>query len=136
MNTNSKGQLAVLKIQERAMEKDIVTSIPTTAVSYDMILDDHGKLHRVQCKYADGSSSNSDGAVVAHIGKRTGNSKYRNGTYTKEHADAILIYVPKVDKVLWIPPQVFMGKVSLMFRIAPTQNGQNKGINFVESFVW
>jgi hypothetical protein len=47
-----------------------------------------------------------------------------------------LVYVPKLDKVLWFGIEEFVGKTALSVRIAPTKSNQKKGCNFAENYVW
>src|SRR3990172_1003729 len=57
--THHKGELAFLKCSIRALEKGMILSRPTTETRYDAILDDGGKLLRVQVKYGDCQSASS-----------------------------------------------------------------------------
>ena len=60
----SKAQLAMLKVQLRALELGCVVAMPTTeGTRYDCVIDDHGALLRAQVKYAGVHCKNSTGAV-------------------------------------------------------------------------
>jgi hypothetical protein len=136
MNTSNKGQLAVLKIQQRAMEKGCIVSVPTTESVYDLLIECNHKILRVQCKYGDGKVSEADGSVRIEFSKREGNSKYKHGTYTSQEVDLILAYVPRIDKILAFPPSIFEGKRMICIRTELPKNNQKKGIRFADDFIW
>lgn len=136
MNTNQKGRLAVLKVEERAMEKGWISSTPSVETVYDLILDDGKRLYRVQVKYADGSSGRETGAVSVGLEKREGASRFRHGTYSRRDIDAVLAYIPKIDKVLWIGPERFEGKRNIWIRVSRPKNNQSLGLNRAEDFEW
>lgn len=142
MHTNVKGAIAEQKVVLRALEKGYVASKPVMDSRYDLVVDDGRKLHRVQVKYANGKSSHSDGAVQVHLTSwdHDGVSGHRNAkqqrTYTRDEVDAIAIYIPKVDEVVWLEPEVFEGKRAITLRYEPSSNNQRKGIHFVEDFKW
>lgn len=138
MQTTKKGEIAVLKVTLRALEKGFIVSKPIVDTKYDLIVDDGKERHRVQVKYANGKSSHSSGAVVVQTGTRKykkTDHDYRTG-YTSEDIDAILVYLPSVDKILWIGGDKFEGKRAITMRHEKSKNGQEKGINLVEDFVW
>jgi hypothetical protein len=56
--------------------------------------------------------------------------------YTAAEVDAILVYVPAIDKVLWFGPEVFEKRTMLHLRIAPSRNGQKKGCLLAADYVW
>ncbi len=126
--THKKGQIAVCEVQRRALDHDIIISIPTTEERYDLVMDD-GKLHRVQVKYGDGGKS--EGSIFVDFRRVCRNNGYSKN-YTSEEIDLILAYLPKVDKVVFIPPELFHNKTGLTIRTSPTKNNQTKGITFLE----
>ena len=136
MDTKSKGRLAQLKVEQRAAEKGITVCQPTTEEAYDLVLEDKGQFHRVQCKYADGSSSNSDGVVIAAFQKRSSGSKTNDTPYTREQIDAILVYLPRIDKTLWFGPEYFEGRTKAYIRIEPSKNGQKQNMTFASDYIW
>ena len=87
MNTHTKGQLAELKVQQRAVEKGYLVSKPIyDGGRYDLIIDDGQKLWRVQVKYADGGASHCEGAVTVGLEKRR---KDGNLLYTSDEIDML-----------------------------------------------
>lgn len=133
--TTIKGELACLKFEQRAIEKGAIVSKPTLECEYDRIVDFEGSLHRVQIKYADSKPSNSEGAVQAGIGK-AGTKHGSHKPYTNKDIDAIVVYVPKVNKICWLPPDVWSGKKNLQLRYVKSKNNQTKGIRLVDDYVW
>jgi hypothetical protein len=91
-------------------------------------------LERVQVKYASKPPTNSNGYVVVHLKKWRGRKQVR--TYSSEEVDALLVYVPQIDKVLRFEPKLFCGRTSFVVRIEPTKSGQQKGILFAEKYIW
>lgn len=142
MNTNQKGEIAELKVQLRATEKGWVTSRTVEGARYDLILDDGKKLYRAQVKYAGGKTNHSEGSAVVSLRRAAGddrNLKCRRRkmrVYTSDEVDVVLAYLPQVDKVCWLDPELFNGKPAVSLRYQPPKNGQKKGLHFVEDHAW
>ncbi len=135
MNTINKGRLAELKVEQRSAELNYIVSKPTTEVAYDLILDNGNKLLKAQIKYGNGVSSHSTGAVVVNLRRRKGSTYSKNATYSKE-IDVILVYVPKINKILYFDYDVFSGKSNLYIRIDQPKNGQKKRVIFSKDYEW
>jgi hypothetical protein len=133
MLTNQKAGLAQLKVKARAIEKNIVVSEPILDTVYDLILDIEGVLYKVQVKYADGSVQNSEGSITCGLKKKS-HGKFMG--YTRDDIDAILVYIPKIDKILWFDPEYFENKKQFVIRIEAAKNSQRKGILFADNFIW
>lgn len=130
-----KGTLAEQKVILRAIELGYTVSKPISSARYYLILD-KGKLIRVQVKYGDGLSSNSQGAVSVSF--RTWNNKgggKKSKKYSTEEIDAICAYLPSVDKVVWLEPEKFAGKAACLIRIAPAKIKCGR-LNLLEDLVW
>ena len=134
-STVARGHLAVLAVEARATEKGWVVSRPTTEAPYDLILDDGHTRYRAQVKYANGRSR-STGAVVVSLGRHEGGSKYRHKTYSRELVDVVMVFVPRIEKVLWIGPDVFESRRTISFRVTPPLNGQALRVNMAEVLQW
>lgn len=106
--TQRKGELAKCKVLFRAYEKGMLVSEPTIDADYDLIIDDNDHLFRCQVKYADSSPSNSSGCVKLGLRRTTRNGKIL--LYDPKHIDAILVYLHKVDKIVWLPAEKWIGK--------------------------
>lgn len=134
MKTSDKAEVATLKIQLRALEKGAIVSKPVVeGTRYDLVLDYCGRLYRVQVKYADGESQNGATFVRLTAGSY---GKVRFHSYSSIEVDAILVYVPKQDVVLWIEPSLFEGKRSLSFRLQKSLNNQTKGCCELADYIW
>lgn len=134
ITTNVKGQLAAYKTEIRALELGYVPSKPSFDTRYDLILDDHKKLIRVQIKYADGKMTSSTGAVMVKLGYQ--DRKKNLYTYQENEVDALIVYIPKIDKLCLFPCSVFVGKEKIHVRYEKSKNNQKKGILFAEDFYW
>lgn len=132
--SNWKGQLAVCKVETHAIELGYVPSRPSIDCRYDTILDDGQKLWRVQVKYANGKPSNTNGAVVVKLeyNDRTKHSY----TYTFNEIDALIVYIPRIDRLCWLPPHTYVGKKRLNIRLEPPKNGQKSGMILADEYFW
>lgn len=131
MESHRKGELAQLKVETIALQKGYIVSRPASVARYDLVIDDGDRLIRVQVKYGDGRSSNTDNAVVVSL-----NYTDRKGTdnaYDSTDVDALAVYLPKLDKVLWFTPEQFCGKMKLQIRIA---GGRRATGMWYEDYVW
>lgn len=134
VTTNVKGQLAVSKAELRAFELGYIPSRPLYDARYDLIIDIGGKLQRLQVKYADGKSSNSTGSVVVKLEYE--DRRKNVYTYDMDEVDALIVYIPKLDKLCYLPKRVFVKKRKLNIRIAKSKNNQKIGIIAAEDYYW
>jgi len=133
--SNWKGQLAVSKAEIRAFELGFVPCRPLFDNRYDMIVDDGEKLWRVQVKYANGKPSNTDGSVVVKLAYETRQRRCIY-TYSDTEVDALVVYIPKIDRLCWFPCSVFVGKKVLCVRIEPPLNRQKSRIYLASDYYW
>jgi len=133
--TSIKGEIACCVFDKRALELGYVVSKPSVDCDYDRIIDVDGKLIRVQIKYSDHAPSCGTGAVVVDT-SRTGNDRKRNTPYSVDDIDAVVAYIPQVDKLCWFDAGMWQGRRRLSLRIVPPKNNQTKGINFYKDFIW
>ncbi len=135
LTSNWKGQLAVSKVETHAMELGLVPNRPLLDCRYDVIIDDGKKLWRVQVKYANGTPSHSTGSVIAKLAYET-RQRRRTYTYNDSEVDALVVYIPKIDKLCWFPCEAFVGKKLLCIRINPPLNGQKTKIFLASDYLW
>jgi hypothetical protein len=128
-STDQKGQIAFLKVQIEAARKGAGVCLPTTPARYDAVLDYQGKLYRAQVKYAAAKAQRSQGAVRVDL-------RRRSRCYTADEIDVLLVYVPQLDCICWIPAQVFADRSLLTLRLAPAKNGQSNGCRMIQEFIW
>ena len=134
LTTNVKGQLAAAKAELRALELGYIPSKPLFDTRYDLILDDLKSLLRVQIKYANGVPSNSVGAVVVKLAYE--DRKKHRYAYKENEIDGLIVYIPKIDKLCFFPPKVFVGKEKLSIRLERSKNNQKKGIILAQDYFW
>lgn len=134
LTTNLKGQLAVSKTELRAIELGFLPSRPLFDSRYDLIVDDGKNISRVQIKYANGKSKNSTGNVVVKLEYE--NRKKQFYTYNDSEVDALVVYIPEIDKLCYFPKPVFVGKRKLSIRIKPAKNNQEKGVILAKKYIW
>ena len=128
--------MAASKAELRALELGYIPSRPIFDARYDLILDNPKtrELMRVQIKYADTKLSNSDGSVSVKLAYE--DRKRKRYTYQDGEVDGLIVYIPKIDKLCFIPPKLFVGKERISLRYARTKNHQSKGIVFAEDYYW
>ncbi len=137
MNNLEKGEYAILKVCERALEKGIIISKPAfEACRYDLIVDDNGKLQRTQVKWADGSTR-SPGSVKVNLDKY----KCRSGMisskpYFSTEVDLLLVYVPKLNRICAFPPHIWEGKTSMYIRVCDSLNGREYACHHADNYLW
>lgn len=134
LTSNMKGQLAVSKAELRGFELGFIPSRPLYDSRYDLILDNHKELIRVQVKYGDGKSSNSQGAIVVKLDYE--NRSKQHFEYSKNEVDVLVVYLPKIDKLCYFPLKIFEGKRKLTIRIQEPKINQTKGIIFAKDYYW
>lgn len=132
--TNVKGQLAVSKAEMRAFELGYLPSRPLYDARYDLVVDDGTKLHRLQIKYADGKSSHSSGSVVVKLDYESRTKLLH--TYKDGEVDALVVYISQIDKLCFIPKEIFLGKRKLTIRIKNAKNNQKNRIIAAEAYYW
>ncbi len=139
MKNIHKGAIAEHKVIARALEKGFVVSKPVIDMRYDVLIDNGETIDRVQIKYADGASSHSKGAV--HVELRCNECSIQKGrigklgTYSRNDIDYILVYVPKVDKIVKLLDK-HIGKKAVVLRYEEPIMGKRELMNFVNDLVW
>ena len=132
--TTRKGEIARCRVLARACERGHLASIPVLDHDYDLILDIDQKLWRVQVKYVGGGPSKTEGSVFLDLRRTTRNGKVL--VYSKKMIDAIIVYLPKTEQVLWLPPKLWHNKSSITLRYAEARSGRKLGIHSVDDYLW
>ena len=139
-STAQKGHIAFLATEQRALLRGCIVSKPSLeGCLYDCIVDRDGQLYRCQVKYADGTcGQRTQGSVVVSLSSWSGRSAsgktIRKG-YNKEQIDVLIVYIPKLDEVLWIPIEVLAGKGKASIRLEPPLCA-GKNFNFASEYIW
>ena len=134
ITSNIKGQLAVSKAELRAFELGYIPSRPLYDTKYDLLIDKDSKIIRVQVKYADGISSNSSGVVVVKLEYIDRHNSVH--TYQNDQVDALVVFIPKIDRLCYFPKSIFLNKRKLNIRIAESKNNQKNGVIFAKNYYW
>ncbi len=127
--SRSKGQLAQLKVQIMAMNKNYSCSIPTNAESpYDIIIDNNkGIISRAQIKYCNRKSSRSKNALELALFNTDSKRKH----YLKENIDLLLVFLPRCDSILCYEPKFFHRKSRIQINLT---NKQSKW--YYKKYLW
>jgi hypothetical protein len=137
MDTNNKGEYALLKVKQLALERSILLSEPTMPnCRYDLIVDCGDRLVRAQVKYADAKLTRASGGVYLDLRKVTRGNKRGKPFYTAAEVDVLLVYLPKIDRILWLESEHFHDKTAITIRYAPSKNNQTKGCLMAEEHFW
>lgn len=134
ITSNVKGQLAVSKAEIRAFELGYLPSRPLYDARYDLIIDDSKTLQRIQVKYANGHHKNTSGVVIVKLEYEDRQKKAH--TYQKEEVDALVVYIPKINKLCYFPPERFMGKRKLSIRLEKAKTNHKKRIIYAKDYFW
>lgn len=130
------GLIAQNKVELRAIEKGYMISRPITECSrYDAIIDFGTHLERVQIKYAGSKQTESTGSCVVDFRKRSINGAVRK-TYSDNEVDAVLVYLPDIDKVCYFPIKFIEGKGRLSIRYTKPKNNQMSGVILADDYIW
>jgi hypothetical protein len=91
----------------------------------------------VQVKYAGGKCPKQcRGVIPVGLKKCRTDGRPPLKHYTVEEIDAVLVYLVATDQILWLGPEVFVGRSSLHIRLEPARNGQKKGCLMAVDYVW
>src|SRR5262245_50856817 len=135
--TNFLGGYATTRVVLRALEKGFTPFHPLIECRYDLILDDGVKRHRVQVKYAGGKSpKQASGVIPVGLKKCRTDGRAPIWHYTAAEIDALIVYVRKIDQLLWFGPEIFEGRTFLHIRVEPARNGQHKGCLMAADYIW
>jgi hypothetical protein len=133
--TCRKGEMAKSKVIFRAYEKGIIVSIPTIEVDYDLVMDIDGVLKKIQVKWCDSATRRgSEGSVFLTLRRTTRSNKQL--TYSEDAVDLLMVYLPKIDKVICLPPDIWHEKSSLTIRYSKAMNNQKSKVLMAENYVW
>ena len=132
MTTNDKSAIAEQKAILRALEKGFIVSRPVSPCRYDLVIDDGERLLKVQVKYGDGVAG-SEGTIKANLGTVCHG---KANLYKEGQVDLLLIYIPKVDKIIALTPDKFCGRPSIIIRYEPSKRYREYDCNLVSDLEW
>ena len=132
-NTHATGNVGEMRVAYEATKRGYIVSIPVGHdARYDMIVERHGKLERVQVK-----TVNSDGECIGvrlkSVGKLDGKTIAKK--YTSDEIDWVVVFDITTDQCLYVPAAIFgTGMNSINIRLKPSKSGMKKRCNFAEAF--
>ena len=130
------GLIAQNKAELRAIEKGYLVSKPITECArYDMVVDNCITLERVQVKYAGTKNKESTGSCKVDFRKKSINGNQRN-FYTKSEIDAVLVYIPDIDKLCYFPISFVENKSTITIRYDKPKNNQMHGVINAYDYLW
>lgn len=109
-NCRNKSEIAVLKVELEANKKGFIVSYPRVPMRYDMLLDNGKKIYRVQVKYVNSYYVKN---------KRQYFLLSMPNSYNLKDIDLLLIYLPKNDVIISIPPERFINKKNVHISTNP-----------------
>jgi PD-(D/E)XK endonuclease len=129
-----KGDLAELMVAADLRRRGYKIAIPFGEdCDYDLIVDRHGVLERVQVKHA-----TSDGCTVF---VRCRSHSLTNGRvratkhYTAATVDWIAVWESTASVAYYVPSAVFDGFTYLTLRLAPPRNNQGLRVRYARDFL-
>jgi hypothetical protein len=129
-----KGDLAELMVAADLRRRGYKISIPFGEdCDYDLVVERHGRLERVQVKHAA-----SDGSIVLVRCRSYSLTKGKvraTKHYTAAIVDWIAVWESRSGIVYYVPSSVFDGFSDLTLRLAPTRNNQSLRIRHAADFL-
>ncbi|MDX6486671.1 MAG: hypothetical protein QOF43_1824 [Gaiellaceae bacterium] len=108
----------------------IGVSRPLDDERYDLILDLHPQLIRVQCKWA---VQHGDVVVVRLYSNRRGPSGMITKRYSSSEVDAFAAYCESTDRCYYLPCS-FARFREVRFRLGPTKNNQSARVRWAKDY--
>ena len=129
-----KGDLAELMVAADLRRRGYKLAFPYGEDwDYDLIIERHGKLERIQVKYCA-----SDGCVVpvkCYSHSLTNGRVRATKRYTADTVDWIAVWDATSGTAYYVSSSVFDGHSQLSLRLAPTRNNQTRGIRNAADFL-
>lgn len=133
MNTKQKGEISELAVSLKLLTLGKSVSKPVgDNQRYDLIIDDDGKLLRVQVKTA----RIKNGCLIATTARTTGKKGgvYVKSAYSSDEIDAFAIYAPELDKCYLVPVKPGVAAMEIRMRLTPSQNGQLNRVRWAKDY--
>ncbi|RDJ35160.1 MAG: hypothetical protein DWQ19_10030 [Crenarchaeota archaeon] len=127
--TTRKGEMGCCKLEQRAIEKNIIVSRPNLECAYDRIIDVDGKLYRAQVKYSS--------EVVRDVLKvkltKTCRKRDCRVAYAANEIDVIVVYCSLNDKLYWLPKDLIVNRQAISLRL---KNKNYKNSHDAKQYEW
>jgi hypothetical protein len=129
-----KGDLAELMVAADLRRRGYRLAIPFGEdCDYDLVIERHGELERVQVKYA-----RSDGTTIfvkCYSHSLTNGRVRATKLYTAEMVDWIAVWDANTGTPYYVPSSVFDGYQQLTLRLTPARNNQRQGVRDAVDFL-
>jgi hypothetical protein len=126
LNSRTKGEIGQLKIQLRAAELNLISSIPTTEVYYDLILDNYKtkEIYRAQIKYCNRKHGKN-------LEIRLDNRSSKRIFYRHTDINWLLIFIPAKDVILKYEKKYFHRKSRIDINLVDPKSKW-----YYKNFIW
>jgi len=132
LTSDQKGAIAETAIAHEAIKLGIDVYKPINeGTRYDLILDAHGRLIRVQCKWA---PLHGDAITVRCCSSRRSAGGHIKRSYTPDEIDCFAVYSGDVDRCYFLPIESFPNQREIRLRLGPTRNGQRARVHWAEDY--
>jgi hypothetical protein len=131
LTTDQKGVLAEVKIAAIAVESGVGVFLPLGDERYDLILDLHPTLLRVQCKWA---VRHGEVVTIRCRRCRRGRDGLIHRGYKPGEIDAIAAYCSELDQAYLLPLEMSVNRAAVQLRLSPCRNNQSRRINWARDF--
>ena len=132
LTTDQKGAIAETAVAHAAVKLGLGVSRPVNeGERYDLILDLHPRLIRVQVKWA---RRQGDVVAVRSQSARRTRDGLVTRAYSSEDIDALAAYCPDIDRCFLLPSALVHGRRHFHLRLYAPRNGQRAGIVWAAQF--
>ncbi len=132
MTTYQKGAVAETAIIHAAIKVGIGVLVPGVEERYDLVLDLHPRLVRVQCKWAVRRAT----SLPFRVAPRAARAGIVHRWYTADEIDAFgaPAYCAALDRCYLLPLSRFGGRSGIRLRLESPRNNQQRGINWAREY--
>ena len=132
LTTDQKGTIAETAITHAAAEAGVGVLKPITeGLRYDLVFDIHGRLLRVQVKWA---RLYDQVVIIRCYSARRTRDGLRNRTYAATDVDAVAAWCPDLRRAFLLLPEHFDGRRGFQLRVSPSRNHQQLRIHWADDF--
>lgn len=132
LTTDQKGAVAETAVAHAAVKLGLGVSRPVNeGERYDLILDLHHRLIRVQVKWA---PQKGDVVLVRCQSSRRTRDGLTSRPYSSEDIDALAAYCNDLDRCFLLPMSLVARRRQVNLRLAPTLNSQRAAILWASEF--
>jgi PD-(D/E)XK endonuclease len=132
LTTDQKGSIAETAVAAAAVKLGFDVYWPiTNGGRYDLIIDVHGQLLRVQCKWA---VKQGDVVIVRAYSSRRTRDGITRRSYVSGEIDALAAHCAELDRCYILPAELATGRHQIQLRLSPCKNNQQLGVNWAKDF--